>query len=97
MCTRERTHFTCTGTYTHYAYGIASTLSEVPFNVVLATLFWVISYWLVGFNSSIGAIFTQWVFLLMAYIVLPSLGMRLYVVSPVTKHRLANVRLCSLS
>ena len=65
------------GTYSHWAYGVATSLSEVPFNTVLAILYFLLSYWTIGLNPSSDAAATYVLFLVSAYILLPSIGVLL--------------------
>jgi hypothetical protein len=63
-----------TGTYNHVPYAVAYELAEMTFNIPYAILYFVISYWMVGFNPGAGPTIITLLFLILAYILLPSTG-----------------------
>lgn len=70
------------GTYQKYVYGMAIQLAEVPFNLFMAMVSWVMFYWIVGLDTRGDRVVYNLLMALAVYWVLPLFGQLFSFLSP---------------
>jgi ABC-type multidrug transport system permease subunit len=70
------------GTYRKTVYAMAVELAELPFNLLMAVVSWVIFYWLIGLDSRVDRVFYNLLMSLAVYWILPLFGQLFSFISP---------------